>query len=205
MRDKDFRDGMERLAATFGRDLSPTLLRVYGDQFGDWSAEAWAHVVNRACADLKFWPKPVELAEMAAVSRGDAVERAWGVVEQALRSVSRYRSIDFGPVVNAAIRHIGGWEKLCNTPTAELHFRQQDFRKALDMYSRSTQIAPDRGAYLAGLEELNCILKGHPVPEMLGRGPRAVPLRADLTAEILGARRPAHGGGALRLAGGEAA
>lgn len=184
----EFSAGMNQLAAVFNRELTPGLLEVYRAQFGDWSGEAWAHVVNRACGELKFWPKPVELKEMGAVSRGDAVERAWGVVEGALRTVGRYRSVDFGPAVNAAVRHIGGWQKLCETNTDELHFRQRDFGKALDLYSRGG-VTPEIGVHHAGLIEQDHVRRGLPVPEMLGEGPRAVPLVADFADKIAGARR----------------
>lgn len=189
----EFKAGMELLAATFARDLSPALLEVYRAQFGGWSGEAWMHVVNRACADLRFFPKPVELKEMAAVSRGDAVERAWGVVEGALRTVGRYRSVDFGPAVNAAVRHVGGWSKLCETSTDELHFRQRDFSKALDLYSRGA-VSPELGCHLAGLEEGDSVKHGRlPAPPV------------DLRGQIAGARRALTGPAVRELGPGEAA
>lgn len=194
MTPSEFRAGMDLLSVTFGRDLSPALLEVYRAQFGGWSAEAWAHVVNRACGDLRFFPKPVELKEMAAVSRGDAVERAWGVVEGALRTVGRYRSVDFGPAVNAAIRHLGGWQKICECSTDELHFRQQAFAKALDLYTRGA-VSPELACALPGLEEVDAVKHGKiPAPPV------------NLTAKIAGARRALTSGVRPQLvAGGEAA
>ena len=70
-----------------------------------------------------FMPSPGELLAFVRPPRNAAADviNAWQVVRKAIDKYDwNVGSIDFGPLVNAVIRNLGGWDTLCKATLPEL-------------------------------------------------------------------------------------
>jgi hypothetical protein len=146
------------LGALFKTEVSPFLLRAYAAGLKGLTLDEIEAAAMRAVERCKFMPRPAELLELAGQATGsDRAAIAWVAVGKAVRSRGYRRSVDFDdPVVNAAIRSIGGWETLCRTPAAEFDtFRRSDFVKAYQSFERAGA-GGEAIAYLTGADEREC-------------------------------------------------
>jgi len=111
-----FGKGMAMLGETFNREISPTLADIYYKALDDISDSNLETAFNLAVTQCKFFPKPVELRELAGVvaitppSLNDqaqmAASNAWGEVIGAIRSGGR--ESDLSEPVRKIIRNMGG-------------------------------------------------------------------------------------------------
>ena len=116
--------------------------------------ETFRAAVTRCVLECRHFPRPAEILALTGETPEDEALAAWSVVLHAARTVGRYESIDFGPVVNAAIRAMGSWIRLCEGAEEELHFRQRDFA-TVHGHHRRAGVSEDQGSHLAGLTELD--------------------------------------------------
>ncbi len=128
--------GIAALFELHGKEVSPVLLGLYWEALRDLTAEQFREATGRALRECKFLPKPSELREfVGATTKADA-PLAWTVVRAALRKHSYTQSVDFGPLVNAVIRAMGGWQSLDARPTAELDvWGAKEFERLYALYA----------------------------------------------------------------------
>ena len=129
--DRDrFLELISALAASFRTEATEPLLMGYWIGLQDMAIEDFERAATKAIATCRFMPVPAELRDLAGTGQAIAAMDAWQAVIGAMRSVGRYRGVDFGPLVNAVIRNLGGWTRLCNTDSDELHsFTRKDFER----------------------------------------------------------------------------
>jgi hypothetical protein len=138
---KAFADCIQALAAAFRTETSPALFESYWMGLDDLPLNAVLAAVKQAARKCRFMPVPAELRELAGAGGQAAVLDAWQAVVGAIRSVGHYRSVDFGPVVNAVVRNLGGWRRLCDADSDELHsFLRKDFER---IYATTAQRPPE--------------------------------------------------------------
>lgn len=111
------------LGATFDRKVTPGMLEGYWTVLEHLSEDEIKAATKRALAECKFMPAPSEMLALARPARDPnlAAIQAWQEVRKAI-DVHDYlvASIDFGPLVNAVIRNLGGWDTLCRATLPEL-------------------------------------------------------------------------------------
>lgn len=84
----------------------------------------------------QFMPKPADLIKRLEGTATDRSLLAWGKLYDAMARVGAYTSVAFDdPAIHAAVQDMGGWQKLCRTPTEELPFIQRRFTEAHRVYS----------------------------------------------------------------------
>lgn len=87
---------------------------------GEDHVERAAAVALQRC---KFMPTPAELRELAGTGGGSfesMAERAWQQFTEAVRRLGPDKSVSFQDgVINAVIRHHGGWQRVCDLPRDE--------------------------------------------------------------------------------------
>jgi hypothetical protein len=114
---------MTMLAETFRVSVTGPMLDGYWLVLEEIPQGELRGAARRALAGSKFMPSPSELLAFARPPRNPAADavKAWQAVRAA---IDRYdylvASIDFGPLVNAVVRNLGGWDTLCRATLPEL-------------------------------------------------------------------------------------
>jgi hypothetical protein len=141
------------LAEAFGREASPATHLGYWLGLQDLPIEAIRLAVSSALRRCKFMPSPAELREMAG--EGDSKSRAqaaWLELEETVRVVGGYRSVDFEDrTINAAVRSLGGWERICLLSAEEFDkWLRKDFLACYEALDRSG-VSEEASAPLVGI------------------------------------------------------
>lgn len=148
----EFASIIESLGVVYDRPITDEMLAVYFECLRDipiWrlKAIAAAHV---ACN--RFWPTPSELR--GANPSADAV-RAWDASNAAVHLHGMYRHVCFeDPVVNATVRHLGGWPAFCSRDPKDETWTRKEFIQVYKSLA-ATGLTTEQAAPLAGLSEAN--------------------------------------------------
>ncbi len=115
------------LAAQFNRETSAPLFESYWLVLSDLSPEEIATATRRALSEGRFMPTAAELLKFSGHARSAVFDCAcaWEAVRRAVDQHDYTTSVDFGPLVNAIVRNMGGWLRLCDLG-----------RDALDVWAR---------------------------------------------------------------------
>lgn len=151
------------LGEIYDKQLSETMIELYVKALDGLTASQIEQAATKAIATCKWFPKPVELRELAGgteqASLDDLAEVQADIAIDAIDRVGPYRSITFeDPITTAVIRQrFGGWENWCCQPPGELKWSRKDFVKAYLAYARSG--IQSHGA-LAGIAEAKNVFHG---------------------------------------------
>lgn len=176
------------MARTFSRDADEATFTGYELGLSDVPLDRIKQAVVRAIRELKFMPTVAELRELAGELTADVrAVKAWDAFQKAVVRHGYYKSVDFDdPVINATVRNLGGWERVCDLPASEFDkWFRKDFERCYKAFCQAG-IGPDAGAPLLGYHDRNNMAGGfieHVKP----------PLRitTDLPPHRLGVERPA--------------
>ena len=147
-----FAESLAMLGIAFGYQVDQPLMRVYWALLQPLPLVVFKTAAEAAALKLKWFPKPAELLELAGMGESqrklDAVE-AWEMVRLAMTLYDYTSSVDFGPLVNAVVRTMGGWQALCARDSLrELIWERKRFEELYGLFSVSK--APLRGQPLDG-------------------------------------------------------
>lgn len=119
------------LAELHNKKLSEQLLDIYWNTLKGYEFNDIRKSLNKLIVDPdvgQFMPKP---ADIVRYIDGDIKSRAliaWGKVNQAIRSVGAWDSVEFDDhTIHAIINDMGGWLELCRKTSQELHFLFNEF------------------------------------------------------------------------------
>ena len=189
-------EGLSELAELYDRkrSISPFIAGVYADAVRDWSDEKFLRVCGQIAKNNKFWPKPADFIEAGGGGESDQAAEAWQRVFASISRVGSYQSIDFGSATNLAVRAIGGWIWLCQSPEEDLSHTQRRFLAAFGTAIRGGYGEHD-DSLLAGLSELDTRRMGLEPPEpfrWLPGGELEHPKRQALPKELSEQVRKLH-------------
>jgi hypothetical protein len=132
---KNITEIVSLLCEAYGRQPSPATFLAFEIGLDGISDEA-AKLASQAVLQRpgKFMPAPGEVRELALSNgRGfDAtVTAAWQCFVDAIASVGYTRSPNFvDGLINATVRHLGGWERCCGLPCEEFEkWYRRDFER----------------------------------------------------------------------------
>lgn len=143
------------LAATFRVEPSGPLKLGYWLGLRDLELSKIQAAVARAMISCRFMPTPREIRDLAGeVTVEQKAVLAWAAVKRAIRQHGSYRSVDFDdPTVNAAVRSLGGWPRVCGTESEELDkWTSKEFQRLYRELS-GLQLNGDMTRYLLGVFE----------------------------------------------------
>lgn len=125
--------------ATYDRKVTEVVADAWQLALGDLSGDDISRAAARALRECKFFPAPAEVRAFAVPARDLAHEGAvaWSEVRRAV-DVHDYTvsSIDFGPVVNACVRQLGGWDALCRADLNDLNvWKRKEFERLYPMFA----------------------------------------------------------------------
>jgi len=149
MTPEKFKAAIAALAGTFGRVVEPAMLKGYEVGLSDLTDEQLAAGTSRALREAKFMPSPSELRDLAGRSRKADIAIAWEAVRAAMDRYDYTMSVDFGPLVNAVVRNLGGWVELCGKSIPQLVWVRKDFERVYEAFA-STEHASLHGEPLRG-------------------------------------------------------
>lgn len=116
-------------------------LQMWLDGFFGLSIEAVELAIRRFNRESSERPTPERVrryAGAAGLSDEQRAQAAWRVVRSTVMRHGAYWAINFDdPIIHAAIRAIGGWVALCNTPHEEMVWRHKAFVEAYVSVARS--------------------------------------------------------------------
>lgn len=171
------------LSELFGKTVSKAVWAIYYETLKDIPNERIRAAANKAATTLKFFPKPVEIRELAGMGEpGGNLElmagMAWGLVRERISNGSPYDSVNFGPLVNGVLESMGGWVYLTELSRDELvKWRSKDFVK---LY-----ISRARGG-IGGPPELPGIVANE--NSFMGYGSEFIPDPIDYTKRLTGVK-----------------
>jgi len=177
MRSNDKRaciEALTALAAAFRAEGDEAFFAGYWMALDDLPLSAVQTAVRRAVRECKFMPSARELRDLTGeVGVSARAMIAWDAVNAAIGRIGGYRSVDFDdPVTTAVVRHLGGWQALCDKTADELdNFVRKDFERAYAGYWQ-TGVTSQQAAPLLGISAQLNALHGHDVnpPERVAVG-----------------------------------
>ncbi len=143
-----------------GKTLTDMQLEVYWDFLKDLPADTVRAAAKQALAESQYPTIPpvgvlLKLAGCGASQVGSDSRAlvAYTTAARAVQSVGGYDSVEFSdPIVNAVIRGMGGWQKFCDWPVAEVQWRKRDFERQYQSYLQAG-VSAELAAPLAGICE----------------------------------------------------
>jgi hypothetical protein len=133
------------LSEYFRAPLTDTAIEAYLIGLEELSVEELGVVTKRAIRECKFMPSVSEL--LAFLGRGGAlaltaeVAEAWTAARWARRVHSYTTGVDFGPLVNAVIRSMGGWLVFCGHNDDALEaFERKKFESAFAAFRARAEL-----------------------------------------------------------------
>lgn len=181
---------MQNLISTaqyFERAMPDTVIEIYMTALKPFSDAAICDALNKSILTMKFFPKVAEIIEKiqgTIPSTKDCSAVAWSKLILAIERHGVWRSVVFqdAPIM-AAVKAMGGWERVCEWQTPELNWRQKEF---CELYS-GLQHA-EAPAYMPGTSERANIAAGQATePPALadGSGRNVLPFKPKTDGEIL--------------------
>lgn len=112
---------VETLAEAFRAKVSPLTIRAYFVGTFDLTLEAIEDAAMRAITESQFMPTVRELRILAGILMPEArAAAAWDILRRVIPHVGIYKSVNFDdPIINATVFSIGGWVRICETPSGD--------------------------------------------------------------------------------------
>lgn len=163
-RREKFGTALAVIAAAFNREMIDAGIEGYWIALQCLTDEELAVATKRSLAECKFMPAPAELLTLAG--RGHSIDadaaEAWEAVRRAVDEHDYTASVDFGPLVNAVVRNLGGWDRLCRLDLEALNvWARKEFERIYAAFS------PKDPASLNGEPHVGAF-KGRPIPIRIG-------------------------------------
>ena len=127
------------LGETFNEPVGDLRMEAYWQALGDLPLDTVRATCRQALKACKFFPKPVELRQLADGSVEDQAELAWAHALTLARRVGAYQAPGLDdPAMKAAIEALGGWRAFCLSED-EPTFRAAQFKRTYAAMMRRTK------------------------------------------------------------------
>lgn len=168
---------LAKVMSIYGRQITSGFVDVFFDALSGYDLESVrrglnAHVQNPDSG--QFPPKPADVVRLIDGTSQDQGMQAWSRVDKAVRMIGPYQSVVFDDaIVHRVIDEMGGWIKLCNTPSEDDYkFKALEFARRYRAYVIAGGAGDDYPRHLIGVceaENSNAGFKGSiPAPVLIG-------------------------------------
>lgn len=140
------------LGAAFDKKADRVVADAYWQALRDLTPEEIGRATQRALIECRFMPAPAELRQFAGWGRKRETDTAiaWEAVRSAIARHDYTTSVDFGPLVNAVVRNLGGWQRLCALGRDALDvWARKEFERIYGLFA-DVQVASLHGEPHAG-------------------------------------------------------
>ena len=118
-----------------GQPLSQAAIRGYWIALSGLSYAQYELACKRAMQSLKWFPKPVELIELATGTESQKTEAAWLELQRALDAYGSHHEIMIAdPALALTIKSMGGLGVIANRPTKEQNWARKEFGQAYESH-----------------------------------------------------------------------
>lgn len=132
--------------------VTPDALRMWIDAFSDLSMAQLSDALRRFTKEGSEFPTPAAVRKFAGHGEAGIDDRAavaWACVRRSVRSIGPYDSVSFDdPIINAAIRNMGGWETICEMPHDQVDWKAKEF---VSTYKTIVRTGIGDGSHLHGI------------------------------------------------------
>jgi len=108
------------LSDLYGSELSRVSISLYWESLKKYKIDMISIAASAHVKHSKWMPKPSEFIDVVRQNEISPEERAtlaWGAVSRAAKSIGSYSCVDFDdPLINATVRNMGGWPRICTQP-----------------------------------------------------------------------------------------
>lgn len=160
------------LGATFRTEVTTSLRAGYWLGLRDLTIADVQEAATKAIAGSRHMPTPRDLRDLAGVMGADQrAIIAWNALKRAIREVGSYRSVTFDdPTINAVVRSLGGWPRVCLTDSEELDkWTSKEFQRLYRELS-ALQLGQDLTRHLPGVFESSGELTERAEPKRIAAG-----------------------------------
>lgn len=159
-------------------------LRLWVASFSDLTPEQLNDALLRYSREGTEFTTPAAVRKFAGHGEASIDDRAgvaWAIVRREMHRTGAYESVNFDDVaINAAIRNIGGWEKLCEIAADQIDWKGKEF---VSMYKTIVRTGIGDGSPLHGITaRANAGRFDPPPPRLIATGLAPHPVAARLTA-----------------------
>lgn len=174
-----FAEDLSAFAVGHRIDATPVWMEFYWRALKDLPLDAVKRGLAVCARECRFMPKPAEIRERAGGSKlEDRAALAWLSVSKAL-ALGHWTGVDFAdPTVNAAVRMIGGWHKLCTSKEEwSTNWAPKMFKEAFVAVNRAGTASSEAMRPIEGLgsKVVKVPVEGYnPRTALAGRGAEAL-------------------------------
>lgn len=112
-----------------GRPITPAATEGYWIGLKDLTDAQLEAATSMALRSCRFMPSPRELRDFVELPLQVTAAMEWQNVRETMDGMDIYGSPDFGPLVNAIVHNLGGWQQLCERTLPELVWIRKDFER----------------------------------------------------------------------------
>ena len=148
------------LSASIGKQIAHETLEAWFLILGDLSPEQLQRGIVETLRTHEFGGMPAvglirknASVGMQAIGIDDRAVVAWSSVKSAVATHGAYATVDFDdPIINAVIRSLGGWVRICDTPSGEAFdtWLRKDFERCYETLCK-TGVEARLAAPVAGI------------------------------------------------------
>lgn len=151
-----YKELMAMIATNYEVEFKPPQIKLWWNLFKPYPIETFENAVYQHIQDPDqgmFSPKPANIMKFIkgtekqiAQSIEDQAELAWHVIEGEIKRVGSWGSLKMeDKQALAAVKAIGGWQKLCSLTTDKMTWAHKEFIAAYKTYSRTpVEALPDK-------------------------------------------------------------
>lgn len=163
---KKFRDLMRAMCKLYGQEADEVLFDAYWLALRDWPFDAFEQAAGHLMASSKFMPRPADFNELRKASRPTSAEawlKALAGIKSAYTPNGYYGGTSGDPLIDSAIRCLGGYAAIGNCDEEKLHWLEkrfseiyenmqeaEDVRESVPMIAGPRQITRIEGPRRAG-------------------------------------------------------
>ncbi len=157
--DKAFAVEMAATASTFGSELSEGKIDTYWEALKDLPIEVVCAGLREARRSLRFFPKPVEIRELAVGADEDRAAIVWAHAMKLARRASVGQRVDLGDAAaHTAIEMLGGWRRVWvlgrpDVPEIEVENVKREFVRFYHLALRRPDLTDSTPKVLVDQEE----------------------------------------------------
>lgn len=168
---------LAKVMSVYSKQITTGFVDIFFDALSGYDLESVrrglnAHVQNPDSG--QFPPKPADIVRLIDGTSADQGMQAWSRVDKAVRRVGPYQSIVFDdPIVHRVLEEMGGWIKLCNSPSEEDYkFQGLEFARRYRAYVIAGGPGNEYPRHLIGMSEAENNVGGFkrhlPPPVLIG-------------------------------------
>lgn len=156
-----FRNIMRGMCKLYAQEPDAVLLDAYWLALGSWTLAEFSQAAAHLMANTKFMPRPADFNDLRKASRPVAAE-AWVKAIQSCSTAWRPSGYHAGtsgdPLIDNAVRAIGGYAAIAQCEQDKLHFLERRFTEIYESMQDANdvrQALPQLTNSTFGLAELN--------------------------------------------------